>query len=183
MAARLPFCPVTLSVGRALGWFRIPFTGYRGFRSCRNLKSATDNLDFLKVKIGVELSACRVAGPFDELPFPTLRLSPLGLVPKKKPGEFRVIHHLSYPEHDSVNDGIPRDMCTVCYQTIDDAVSLVKRTGYGTLLAETDIEAGFRLIPFHPDDLLGFQIDGKFYFDKTLPMDVTHGAKFIMSHY
>ena len=48
------------------------------------------------------------------------------LVPNKKPGEFRVIHHLSYPEGTSINDGISKDLCTVQYQTIDDAIKLGK---------------------------------------------------------
>jgi hypothetical protein len=43
------------------------------------------------------------------------------------------------------------------------------------LLAKTDIEAAFRLIPIHPDgrDLLGFKIEEKFYYDKTLPMGLS----------
>ena len=73
-----------------------------------------------------EIKAGRVAGPFDISPFPNLQISPLGLVPKKKVGEYRVIHHLSYPDHLSINDGIPQDKCTVQYQTIDDAILLVK---------------------------------------------------------
>ena len=48
------------------------------------------------------------------------------LVPNKKPGEFRVIHHLFYPEGTSINDGISKDLCTVQYQTIDDAIKLGK---------------------------------------------------------
>ena len=52
----------------------------------------------MKSKIIKELEAGRVVGPFTSLPFETLQVSPLGLVPKKQPGEYRVIHHLSYPE-------------------------------------------------------------------------------------
>lgn len=43
------------------------------------------------------LRANRIAGPFTQPPFPNIQVSPLGLVPKKSPGEFRLIHHLSYP--------------------------------------------------------------------------------------
>ena len=123
----------------------------------------------------MEVAAGRVAGPFRELPIPSLRFSPLGLVPKSKPGQFRVIHHLSYPENDSVNDGIPHELCSVRYQTIDDAVSLVKASGPHTLLAKTDIESAFRLVPIHPDDhdLLGFRIDDDMFYDKNLPMGLS----------
>ena len=68
----------------------------------------------------------RVTGPFEHSPFSTLQISPLCLVPNKKPGEFRVIHHLSYPEGTAINDGISKDLCTVQYQTIDDAIKLGK---------------------------------------------------------
>lgn len=34
-------------------------------------------------------------------------MSPLGIVPKKAPGEFNLIHHLSFPRGNSVNSGIP----------------------------------------------------------------------------
>jgi hypothetical protein len=37
----------------------------------------------------------RIAGPFSVPLFPTLRVSPIGLVPKKN-GDFRMIHNLSY---------------------------------------------------------------------------------------
>ena len=36
----------------------------------------------------------RVAGPFESIPFPTFRVSPVGLLPKKD-GDVRLIHHLS----------------------------------------------------------------------------------------
>ena len=94
----------------------------------------------------------------------------MGLVPKRKPGEFRVIHNLSNPEGTSINDGISTDLCTVQYQTIDDAIKLVKHYGKSSLLSKTDIENSFRLVPISKQDydLLGFSIDGKFYYDKTL---------------
>lgn len=39
-------------------------------------------------------------------------------------------------------------------------------------MAKTDIESAFRLIPIHPDDhsLLGFQFNGRIYYDVCLPM-------------
>ena len=73
-------------------------------------------------KLSKELTAGKIVGPFDARTFKTFRVSPLGIVPKKLPGEFRLIHHLSYPEGLSVNDGIPTELATVRYATIDDAV-------------------------------------------------------------
>jgi hypothetical protein len=40
-----------------------------------------------------------------------------------------MIHHLSHPTHNSVNDFIASEFCTVKYASIDDAVSLVQRIG------------------------------------------------------
>lgn len=78
-------------------------------------------------------------------------VSPLGLVPKKDPGQFRLIHHLSYPEGCSVNDGIDPAFCRVVYASFDTALKWVRRCGPGALMAKTDIESAFRLLPLHPD--------------------------------
>lgn len=48
--------------------------------------------------------------------------SPLGVVPKKTPGEFCLIHHLSYLKGSSVNDGISSDNTSISYATIADAI-------------------------------------------------------------
>ena len=114
----------------------------------------------------------RIIGPFDTPPFENFRISPLGLVPKKAPGEFRLIHHLSFPEGSSVNDGIPRELSSVHYATIDDAIKKMSSLGAGCFLAKTDIKSAFRIIPLHPRDfdLLGLEWEGKFYFDRCLPM-------------
>ena len=157
--------------------FKIPYKGERVFRHSHNLKSALENLSILKQKIQIEVQKGRAAGPFslEELPFPNLQISPLGLVPKQTPGEFRVIHHLSHPEGTSINDGISKEESTVSYQTVDDAVVLIKRFGKGCLLAKTDIEHGYKNIPIHPSDheLLGFAIGNEVYYDKTLPMGLS----------
>lgn len=60
-----------------------------------------DNLVALKIKAVLE--AGRVAGPFNSPPFANFRLSPLGLVPKKEPNSYRLIHNLSFPHKISLN--------------------------------------------------------------------------------
>ena len=83
-------------------------------------------------KLHKEVALGRVAGPFESIPFPTFRVSPVGLVPKKD-GDVRMIHHLSYPTHDSVNYHIDSDICTVKYRNIDEAVLLIQNLGQDTL--------------------------------------------------
>ena len=57
----------------------------------------------------------RVAGPFDVLTPADVILSPLGVVPKKTPGEYRLIHDLSFPKLDSVNSHIEKAYMEVTY--------------------------------------------------------------------
>ena len=100
------------------------------------------------------------------------RASPIGLVPQKALGKFRIIHHLSYPPQNSINDGIPDNLATVKYASTDDAIRLIKKSGSGCVLSKVDIKSAFKIIPIHPSDhnLLGLSWDNMYYYDKTLPM-------------
>ena len=111
-------------------------------------------------------------GLFSLLHCPQFWISPLGVVPKKVPGEFRLIHHLSFPKGSSVNDGIPPEHTSVHYATIDGAIKLIKSADPGCFLAKTDIKNAFRIIPIHPNDygLLGMQWRGLYYYDRCMPM-------------
>lgn len=78
--------------------------------------------------------------------------SQLGVVPKSEPGKFRVIHDLSFPEHDSVNLLIPEKNSKVKYDSIDVVTDLLRQFGQGAFMAKTDIQDAFRIIPTHSDD-------------------------------
>ncbi|KAM3928083.1 uncharacterized protein RB166_006211 [Leptodactylus fuscus] len=67
-----------------------------------------------------------MAGPFLEPPLAELKVSPLGVVPKKEPNKFRMIHHLSFPEGSSVNEGIDPELCSVVYTSFDAAIEWVR---------------------------------------------------------
>lgn len=154
--------------------FRINFSGERCSQTCSNLKTALDNPDVLQEKLNAELAMGRIAGPFDSSPLPNLKLSPLGLVPKRQEGQFRLIHHLSYPRTTgtSVNSGIDKEYTAVSYAGIEDAVSVIKTIGRGCYMAKTDIKSAFRILPVHKDDyaLLGFSWKDKIYYDRCLAM-------------
>ena len=77
-------------------------------------------------------------------------MSPLGIVPKKEPNAFRLIHHLSFPKGESINDAIPKELCTVQYQTIQDAIAAILECGPTCFLGKTDLESAFRQILVHP---------------------------------
>ena len=104
--------------------FRINFVGERAVSECSNLKSALSHPDITATKIRKECDAGRLVGPFATPPFRNFRTSPVGLVPKKDPNEYRLIHHLSFPEGSSVNDFIPDCCATVRYASIRDASKL-----------------------------------------------------------
>jgi hypothetical protein len=91
---------------------------------------------------------------------------------KKSTGEFRLIHHLSFPKGNSVNDGILPVNTSVNYATIEDAIRFIKLNGPGCFLAKTDIKNAFHIIPIHPDDYptLGIKWKGAYYYDRCMPM-------------
>ena len=152
--------------------FPVHFDGPRVSSVAPNLLSAQQSPHVADQKLAKELAAHRLAGPFDSPPFPQFRISTLGIVPKKSPGEYRLIHHLSYPYGSSVNDGIAFENCTVTYARIDDAIQLIRSAGQGCYLAKTDIQSAFRIIPIHPSDypLLCMCWRGKYYYDGCMPM-------------
>ena len=96
-----------------------------------NLLSAKQQPLVVDQKLAKELATHRFAGPFDTPPFPIFRVSPLGIVPKKTPRDFRMIHHLSYPRGKSVNDGISHEHSSVHYADIDMAITRIKQSGVG----------------------------------------------------
>ena len=145
----------------------------------KNLASAIQQPEVVEAKISKEIDAGRIAGPFQNPPFHRFCVSPLGVVPKKAAGEFRLIHHLSYPKGLSVNDGIPSELSTVSYANIDDAIRLVKNAGKGCFLAKTDIKSAFCIIPINPKDyhLLGMEWNNLFYYDRCMPMGCSNSCR------
>ena len=113
--------------------------------------------------------------------FSSLCCSGVGIVPKKS-GKLRLIHHLSAPAGVSVNDGIPKDLYSLQYVTIDNAINMILCLGRGTLLAKIDIHNAFRLCPVRPEDqpLLGIYWRQQYYYDLVLPFGV-RSAPFIFN--
>ncbi|XP_063790754.1 uncharacterized protein LOC134945420 [Pseudophryne corroboree] len=152
--------------------FRLPIPDSVYVVARQNLRSAREFPQEVRRKVDGEIGLGRMAGPYALSPLPSLCISPVGVVPKKAIGKFRLIQHLSHPPGLSVNDAIPEAQCRVQYQSFDDALRLVRDCGPGSLLAKLDVESAFRLLPLHPDSLrfLGFKIGGEFYVDRCLPM-------------
>ena len=152
--------------------FKLGYEGLRVAREAKNLRSVYQLYDNTAEKIEKERSLGRIAGPFKSPPFKNLIVSPIGLRPKPQPGKYRMIHHLSYPDGESINDGINSDVCSMHYTSFDVAINTVIQVGKGALMAKEDIESAFRLLPVHPEDfeLLGMKLGDNYYVDKALPM-------------
>ncbi len=136
-----------------------------------NHKSALEHSDLVSAKLEKELKQNRIAGPFKVKPT-GLIISPLASVPKDKGTDIRLIHDLSFPKGDSVNSHIPRELCRVEYETLDDCLAIVASLGKDCLMSKTDIKSAYRIFEVHKLDyrLLGFTWNMLYYFDRCLPM-------------
>ena len=162
--------------------FRIGFRyGHHACRSSQaNMKSALENGTVVDEYLEKEVRLGRVFGPVEEAVLPTAHINRFGIIPKPhQPGKYRLIVDLSHPRGASVNDGIERELCSMKYTSVDEAVRVVVALGPGTQMAKFDIESAYRLIPVHPDDrpMLGMKWKGKLYIDSVLPFGLRSAPK------
>ena len=104
-------------------------------------------------------------------------ISPLSTRPKKNSTERRVILDLSYPEGNSVNEGIQKDYymgmpAKLTFPRVDDLALRIFRLKGNCSMFKVDLSRYFRQVPLDPGDysLIGYVIGGDIYFDKVLPM-------------
>ena len=108
--------------------FKLGYMGPRSSSVTSNLKSCYTYPSIVADKIAKEVQLGRVKGHFGSPPFPYMKISPIGIVPKKNPGQYRLIHHLSCPEGNSVNDFIDKQFSSVQYATFDDLLSVCSKS-------------------------------------------------------
>ena len=77
--------------------------------------------------------------------------------------------------------GIPKELCSLKYITVDHAIEHIVSMGQGALLAKIDVQSAFRLLPVHPADrhLLGMQWKGNVYIDGCLPFGLRSAPKLL----
>ena len=124
--------------------FRIPYDGPRQDRHSKNHGSALKDPELISKKLNEEATLGRVAGPFSESPIKNLVISPIGLVPKSTPGQFRLIFDLSYPRGASINSNISKEFSTVCYTHFDEVTKMVQKQGQGSYLFKVDIKSAYK---------------------------------------
>jgi len=59
---------------------------------------------------------------------------------------------LSSPDKHNVNDGIPKELTSLSFISVDDAVAVISRLGRGSLLGKMDIQQAYRNVPVYPSD-------------------------------
>lgn len=121
-----------------------------------------------------------MAGPFTKGVIPTAHVNHFGVIPKShQPNAWRLIVDLSFPRGKNVNDRVPKNLCSMTYVTVDEAIQRILKLDRGTLLAKIDTKSAFRLIPVHPMDhhLLAMEWDDKVYIDTCLPFGLRSATK------
>ena len=110
----------------------------------------------------------------------SVHISGFGIIPKNHhKSKQRLIVDLLFPLGQSDNDGIPKELGSLKYITIDDVINYIVRMGWGTHLAKIDIKSAFRFLPVHAADrhLLGVQWKGAVFVDTCLPFGLRSSPK------
>ncbi len=94
--------------------FHINFKGDHQPLTSHNAASATLNPEAVAKKIRSELDASRISGSFTEVPFKFFKSRPLSLREKSTPGQFRLLHNLSYPYDDKLVHPQTLYSCKIC---------------------------------------------------------------------
>ena len=146
----------------------------------QNLEGALSHPEVVEDYIKEEVRLGRVVGPIRPSLRSSCHISRFGVIPKgHQTNEWCLIVDLSFPKGHSINDGIPKHLCSLKYISIDDAVQEILSHGRGAILAKIDIKSAFRLIPVHPLDrhLLGMSWNNALYIDTCLPFGLRSAPK------
>ena len=93
-----------------------------------------------------ELALNRVYGLYPKGICSTMHISRYGVIPKKhQSNKWHLIIDLSHPQGHSVNENIPKTLCSLSYITVDDVIERILGFSLYTLLAKVDIKSAFRL--------------------------------------
>jgi len=146
----------------------------------RNMSCALKHPAVVESYLADEITHGRVSGPFSDSSVPHAHISRFGVIPKNhQPNKWRLILDLSHPRGHSVNSGISKELCSLSYITIDNAIAQAQTLGRGTLLTKIDIKSAFRLLPVHPVDrhMLVMKWKQQLYIDNCLPFGLRSAPK------
>ncbi|CAG2237187.1 unnamed protein product [Mytilus edulis] len=142
---------------------------------CKNSLTARKNPEVVTNLLQQEVDKGFLKGPFSQPPFLSYRVSPLGIATHKYSKKQRLIIDLSSPhnldEHYSVNDLIDKDLCSLTYIKIDDAINAIQRYGSKSLCCKVDISDAFKQLPIKKEQwhLFCVKWNGQYYHYVRLP--------------
>ena len=111
--------------------FRVGYKGGGPLRSAMDyMRSVTMCPQVVTEYIKKECGWGTLLGPLPLDLLSVVHTNRFGIIPKSgRPGEWRLIVDLSYPEFESVNDGIDKSLCSLSYATVDNTVEAVLQLG------------------------------------------------------
>ena len=123
---------------------------------CKNWPSTKEYREKVDAFIIEHLSDGSIEGPFEDEK-EVIRCSPLGAFMKKDKVKIRVIHDLSWPPEDAVNDVLDKESCRVKYVKVLDAVKLCDKYDEAWL-GKSDLKDAYLQCPVRLQDrrYLGF---------------------------
>ena len=126
----------------------IGFEGERTRIISDSWKSALDHPEVITEYLANEVAAGWKAGLFTQPLFSDFVESPMGIVTKKClfPVTYRIIHDLSLPPQDSINNHIDPDAFRCFYGSFNNVVAHIIKHGVGTLSAKLDLADTFKHI-------------------------------------
>ena len=166
-----------ITCGFRLGFNR-PLTSLKSAR--HNLEGTLQHPTVVEEYIAEEITQHRVIGPLPKSAVPGVHISRFGVILKiHVPNKWRLIVDLSHPAGHSVNDGIPKSLCSLSYVNVDVTVRLILNAGPGALLAKMDVKHAFRLLPVHPADrhLLVMSWKDNIFIDTCIPFGLRSAPK------
>ena len=150
----------------------IGFIGESRTVCTKNWPSATQFADNVTEFLNGGLQSGAISGPYPYPPPTNFRVSPLGAFLKN--GKVRIIHDLSFPPGEAVNEGIPQEETSVHYSTVGDAVHWCMQFT-NPWLAKCDLRSAYTSCMVCPKDrqLLAFawEYQGQYctFTQNTLP--------------
>ena len=144
------------------------------------MRSATERAEVVSGYLKEECASGRVLGLFrKELLGTALMINRIGVIPKGFTGKWRLIVDLSFPEGNSINDGIDPNICSLHYTRVEDTARELVRQGRGSFMVKVDIRSAYWTVPVNPQDwwLLGMQWEDSLFMDTTLPFGLRSAPK------
>lgn len=90
---------------------------------------------------------------------------------------------LSFPRGRSINDDISKELASITYASVDDAVGHILKLGRNSQLVKIDLKNAYRMVPVHLQDqhLLAITWEGRTYVDRVLPFGLRTPRKWLGS--